>query len=313
MGKIFTYASRVLTVALCVIALGAANVASAQSQPSGQNNPAPKKKKLPTGARGFEQFAGRDASEKLVTGGATRSACKSYEELIECGEGAYGEGDYKQAVDAFTKAAAMKPEVFTPQYRLGATYEALGDYPKSVEAYKRAVALKLDEEKDSPNDILIAYYNLGNVLAAANQQQEAIMTYQQLISRLPPLHTPHYNLGLSYVALAEQKEAAKATKEAEDARAAAIKAFEEAVKIKSDYWEAHYNMGLVYSKTEQYPKAVEAFKKTLSLNPDYAPAHYNLGLVYFFLDDRKALAEEHKALQAMKPELAMELAKLMGQ
>ncbi|MGI9107212.1 MAG: tetratricopeptide repeat protein [Pyrinomonadaceae bacterium] len=311
MGKLFKNASRVLVVALCVSTLGAANFASAQSQPSG--NPPPKKKKLPAGARGFEQFAGRDASEKLVTGGATRSACKSYEELIECGEGSYGEGEFKQAADAFTQAATMKPEMFTPQYRLGATYEALGDYAKSAEAYKRAVALKLDDEKDSPNDMLVAYYNLGNVLAAANQQQEAIMTYQQLISRLPPLHTPHYNLGLSYVALAEQKEAGKATKEASDAHAAAIKAFEEAVKIKPDYWEAHYNMGLVYSRTEQYPKAIEAFKKTLSLNPEYAPAHYNLGLVYFFLDDRKALAEEQKALQAMKPELAMELAKLIGQ
>jgi len=68
MAKMFKYASHALVIALCFVVLGAAGIASARPQPAGQNTP-PKKKKLPSGAKGLEQFADRDASDKLVAAG----------------------------------------------------------------------------------------------------------------------------------------------------------------------------------------------------------------------------------------------------
>ncbi|HKP71982.1 MAG TPA: tetratricopeptide repeat protein, partial [Pyrinomonadaceae bacterium] len=241
MTKSLIHASRALFVALCLLAFGAGVASRAQQQPSGQKTNPPKKKKLPAGARGFEPFADRDASDKLVTGGATRGKCgPSYEEFIDCGSGHYENKEYREAVDAFQKASAAKPDMFKAQYLLGIAYEAAGNYKDAAAAYKRAVALKLDEG-ESENAVLSAYYNLGNVYAAANQQAEAIAAYQQVISRLPvPVHTPHYNIGLAYAALGKQPEA--------------VKEFQEAIKIKPDYWEAHYNLGLAYSKSEQYPE-----------------------------------------------------------
>lgn len=298
MTKLFTSISRVLVVALCVVAFGAADVSNTQAQSAGQSNPAPKKKKLPAGARGFEQFANRDASDKLVTGGATRGECKTYEQLIDCGSGSYELGEYKQAVQSFTQAATMKPEMFLPQYYLGYAYEALGQFKEAAAAYKRATTLKLDDETDSPSNVLIAYYHLGNAYAETGQHKDAIEAYRHVVKLMPTLAKPYYNLALSYAADGQQPEA--------------INAFKEAIKLNPDYWEAYYNMGVAYSKSEQYPEAVEAFKKTLSLNPDYTSAHYNLGVAYYFLDDRKLLAEEQKALETKKPELAKELAKLIG-
>src|SRR5215210_640091 len=75
MIKLFIRSHRLMVSAGCALLLCSAVTlfsanASAQTPPAGQTQP--KKKKLPPGAKGFEQYAGRDASDKLVTGGATR-------------------------------------------------------------------------------------------------------------------------------------------------------------------------------------------------------------------------------------------------
>lgn len=303
MAKMLMYAIRALmSAALCFVVLGASGagaVASAQSKPASQPNP-PKKKKLPPGAKGFEQFADRDASDKLVTGGATRGECTTYEQLIECAGGQYSQGNFKEAIEFFQKAAALRPEMFRPHYNLGQIYEEQGKYKEAAAAYKRAAPLKVNEELGEREDeLLSAQFNLANVYARLNDHAQAINALQEVIRRLPrPYHTPHYNLGLSLSALGNHQDA--------------INAFKEAVALKADYVEAYYNMGVAYTKLEAYPKAVEAFKRALEHRPDYAQAHYNLGVVYYLMDDSRAFAGELQTLQKSRPELARELAKLSG-
>lgn len=301
MAKMFMYASRALLVALCLFALDAAGVASAQQQQQrGQNNPPKAKKKLPPGARGFAQFADRDASDKLITAGATRGECKTYEQLIECAMGQAGMNNLKEATAYYKQAAVVKPEMFRPHYNLGQIYESQHNYKEAAAAYKRAVTLKIDEKMgETQVNVMSAYFNLGNVYAMMNDHAQAVSALREVIRRLPePYHTPHYNLALSLAALGKQQEA--------------VNSFKEAIKIKPDYWEAYYNMGVAYSKLEDYPQAIEAFKKTIELRPDDAQAHYNLGLAYYFMDDARALATQVQALQKTRPELAKELARLNG-
>ncbi len=297
MTKILMYASRAMIVAaLCFVVSGA--TASAQSKPAGQPNP-PKKKKLPPGAKGFEQFADRDASDKLVTGGATRSGCLTYEEMLACGAEQFTQGNIKEAVNLLTRAGSLKPELFRPQYNLGQIYESQGKYREAAAAYKRAATLKIDEGMgETQVDMMSASFNLANVYALMNEHAQAVTTLREVIRRLPEAYTPHYNLGLSLAALGKHQEA--------------IGAFKQATTIKADYSDAYYNMGLAHSKLEEWPQAVAAFKKVLELNPDYAQARYNLGLIYYLMDDAAALAAEVQALQKTKPELAKELAKLRG-
>jgi tetratricopeptide (TPR) repeat protein len=299
MAKMLMHASRALACAvLCFVVLGATGATANAQQPSAQKNP-PKKKKLPPGAKGFEQFANRDASDKLVTGGATRSGCLTYEEMLACGAHEFEQGNIKGAVDLFTRANALKPDQFRPQYSLGQIYESQGKYKEATAAYKRAAALKIDESLgDTQVDLMSASFNLANVYALMNEHAQAVATLREVIRRLPEAYTPHYNLGLSLAALGKHREA--------------VEAFMAATRIKADYADAYYNMGLAHTKLEEWPQAVEAFKKALEHNPDYAQAHYNLGVVYYLMDDPKSLAAEVEALQKTKPELAKELAKLNG-
>ncbi|MGH9940758.1 MAG: tetratricopeptide repeat protein [Pyrinomonadaceae bacterium] len=285
--------------------LGIASGVVVSAQPAAVAQPQqPKaKKKLPSGAKGFAQFAGRDASDKLITGGGTRDADPNkpeadvlYTEASQKGSEHYDKGEFKEAVEAFKQAVAAKPDQFLGHYNLGVTYEAMGMFKDAAESYKRAVTLKAENASDE----MLAWYNLGNTYAAAGQHKEAVEIYQQIIRREPRYWMVHYNMGVSYATLNQPKDA--------------ISAFNESIRLKPsrDLDLLHYNLGLAYSSDEQYEKAAESFKQALMIKPDYAEARYNLGLVYYVLDNQSALIEQHKILQAQKPEMASELAKLIG-
>jgi tetratricopeptide (TPR) repeat protein len=289
--------SRIVLLVVCAFALCVS--AAAQGQKTGQPaQPAPpKKKKLPPGSRGFEQFANRDASDKLIAGGATRGGDEA-STRVSNGTDLFNEGKYAEAAAELKRAAALEPTWFRAQFRLGMAYEAAGNYRDAAAAYAKAVALKPEPVFDGTEEILTyAKYNLANALALSGQHAAAVEAYHRLIDDLPvPLSKPYYNLGLSHVAL--------------DQKAQAVEAFRKAIEINADYAEAHYNLGLLHSRDEQYAEAAAEFARAIKSKPDYAEARYNLGLVYYLTDNRAGLAEQQKALQDMKSKLAADLAKL---
>jgi tetratricopeptide (TPR) repeat protein len=308
MTKPFTLSSHWLLGACCALVLcGAVAVLSSGVAVSAQNTNAqtpPKKKKLPPGAKGFEQYAGRDASDKLVTGGATRGALMSKAaEAMKRGNDAFKAAQDSEEAGQKTAARA--------HYMMGGAYEALGQFKEAADAYRHAIPLQIDPETDMPSDMLIAQYNMGNALASAGQHKEAIEAYKEVISRQPALAMPYYNLGLSYAALDQQADAISGFQNA-------LKAFKEMVAHDPDYKNptfelAYYNLGISYGKLERYTEAAEAFRQALLLEPNHAEAHYNLGVVYYMMDNRQGLLEQQRALQAAKSPLAKELATLMNQ
>ena len=330
MSKSFTPVSRWLIGACCALLLcGAIAVLSSGVAVSAQNTNAqtqPKKKKLPPGAKGFEQYAGRDASDKLVTGGATRGALlskaaeamkrgndafKAAQDSEEAGQKTEAAAHYREAIAGYKDAATIQPDLFRAHYMLGGAYEALGQFKEAAAAYRQAIPLQIDPETDMPSDVLIAQYNMGNSLASAGQHKEAIEAYKEVISRQPALAMPYYNLGLSYAALDQQLDAISGFQNA-------LKAFKEMVAHDPDYKNptfelAYYNLGISFGKLERYAEAAEAFRQALLLEPNHAEAHYNLGVVYYMMDNRQGLVEQQRALQAAKSPLAKELATLVSQ
>jgi tetratricopeptide (TPR) repeat protein len=68
----------------------------------------------------------------------------------------------------------------------------------------------------------------------------------------------------------------------------AIHQYQEAIRLKPDYDEAHYNLGLAFFRTGQMDEAIRQYQEALRLNPDYAEAHYDLGVAL----DRKGQIDE---------------------
>ncbi len=343
MAKLFTLSSRLIVGACCALLLSGAvpaflwDAPAAHAQNTSPAQAQPKKKKLPPGARGFEQYAGRDASDKLITGGATRGVMSDTTgtkpdpaaAAIDRGTSAYiiaddkeqngqkqeAEAQYKLAIEAFKQATVANPNSFKAWSGLGWVYESRKMYKEAADAYRQAVKLTPappgEGEEAAETRLLMANFNLGNSLANSGQHQESIATFQQIASLRPKAPTPYYNIGLSYAALGDQAQAIKYFQQA-------LGLFKERVAANPDYQNptfalTYYNLGVAYSKSEHYAQAAEAFKQALVLAPEHAEAHYNLGLVYYMMDNRAGLAGEQKALQTTKPELANELAKLPKQ
>ena len=59
----------------------------------------------------------------------------------------------------------------------------------------------------------------------------------------------------------------------------AIAHYQEALKIKPEYAEAQYNLGIALAACGRIDEAVEHYQKALEIRPDYAEAHINLGTV----------------------------------
>ena len=279
--------------AALVFALAPKAVAQQQNQQQQQQGQGPRsqKKKLQASSN-FTQYAGRDASNRLIAGGATRGmVADEAAQLSQKGQDAYEAGKYDEAVAAFQRVTELKPTDARAFYHLGVAYETGGHYKEAVAAYRQAAALA-----DKMQIKAISLYNMGNSYAADNQPKEAAEAYKQVIALVPDQPVAHYNLALAYAAAGQYEEA--------------VTEFKQAVKLKADYAEAEFNLGITYGNLGRFDAAADAFKRAAQLKPDYAEAHYNLGLADLALDDKAGVQSEFKTLETLNKTLAARLKSL---
>jgi len=70
---------------------------------------------------------------------------------------------------------------------------------------------------------------------------------------------------------------------------------EKAIAASPDFYEAHFQLGVLYQDQQKYPEAIREFEQTLTLRPDYNRAHYRLFLLYS-RTHQKQLADQHLAI-----------------
>ena len=85
---------------------------------------------------------------------------------------------------------------------------------------------------------------------------------------------------------------------------AGIGSFKHALKIKPDYAEAYYNMGLALKEQGKVEEAIDAYKKAISIKPDYAEAYNNMGNVLQSKNDLEGAIKSYKQAVQIKPDFA---------
>ena len=60
----------------------------------------------------------------------------------------------------------------------------------------------------------------------------------------------------------------------------AITSFERAITLKTDYAEAHFNLGVAFQKIQQIANSVKSYENAIELIHSYPAAHNNLGVIY---------------------------------
>jgi len=85
---------------------------------------------------------------------------------------------------------------------------------------------------------------------------------------------------------------------------AAIDNYKQAINIKPDYADAHYNMGIAFKDKGDLEAAIDSYKNALNIKPDYAEAHNNMGNALKDKGDLEAAIDSYKKALNIKPDYA---------
>ena len=202
-------------------------------------------------------------------------------------------GDMAGGLRATREAARLEPDNYWPHHVLGFILVREDKPADALAAARTAVRLK---PNDPGTQNLLAY-----VLNQLGQHAEALQAAQ---AALQNRHEPadegwaHYN-----VATAQEK-----LGRAEEARAsysAALRAYNQPGRTLDP--DDLYLMGNAYLRLEQDAPAIKAFQQAIKVRPNFAQARYNLGVAYFATGNRKGAQEEHNALRRLDPARAAKL------
>ena len=163
------------------------------------------------------------------------------------------------AVEAYTKALAIKPDYAEVYNNMGITLKDQGKLEAAVEAYTKALAIKPDYAEVNSN--------MGNVLREQGKPEQAIEAYTKALAIKPDYAEVYNNIGIT---LKDQGKLEQA-----------IEAYTKALAIKPDYAEVNNNMGNVLREQGKPEQAIEAYTKALAIKPDYAEVNSNMAQSYY--------------------------------
>jgi tetratricopeptide (TPR) repeat protein len=170
----------------------------------------------------------------------------------------------------------------------------------------------------------LAHNNLGALLCAKGDTEEAIAQYRQALEIRPEDTETQNNLGVAFfvkgkteAAIAQYRKILERTPENANAlnnlgnalaqkgdMEEAIAQYHSAQQIQPDYAEAHYNLGNAMVKKGEINEALEQYRKAVESKPDYAEALNNLGDALVLKGDfEEAIAQLQRAL-TIKPDYA---------
>ena len=84
----------------------------------------------------------------------------------------------------------------------------------------------------------------------------------------------------------------------------ALLCYEEAIKIKPDFAEAHNNLGFYLKEKGGVDKAIPHYKRAIKIKPDFADAHNNLGICFYELGKLDEALSSFKTAIKIKPDFA---------
>jgi tetratricopeptide (TPR) repeat protein len=84
----------------------------------------------------------------------------------------------------------------------------------------------------------------------------------------------------------------------------AIQKFEHSINLKSNYAEAHYNLGVTLGEIGKINESITCYKNALNIKKEYPDVHNNLGNIYLDLSQYKLSIEHFEWAVAYKPDFA---------
>ena len=206
-------------------------------------------------------------------------------------------GDMAGGLRAVREGVRLEPENYWPHHALGFILVREDKAQEAMSEARTAVRIK-PNYPETQN--LLAY-----VLNQLGQHQEALQAAQAALQyKREPADEGWANYN---VASAQEK-----LGRAEEARAsytASIRAYNQPGRTLDP--DDLYIMGNAYLRLDQDPQAIKAFQQAIKVRPDFPQARYNLGLAYIATNNRRGAQDEYNALKRLDPARAAKLLSLM--
>lgn len=168
------------------------------------------------------------------------------------------------------------PEVLT---NAAQGFMFLGDFERAVKEFRTVSAL-------APGAPKINYF-IGQSLIRLNRFDEAESYFQKELEINPVDETSKYHLALTLI---ERK-----TRTDE-----AVKLLSEAIALRSDYADAHYQLGKIYIEKGETEKAIIQLEAAVSADAKRDYIHYQLSIAYRKASRREDADRELKIYQELK-------------
>ncbi|WP_025028604.1 tetratricopeptide repeat protein [Caldalkalibacillus mannanilyticus] len=187
-----------------------------------------------------------------------------------------------------------------------------GKIEESVDVFLKAI--QADENYPFP------YCHIGNILAGADKQEEAITWFEKAIQLHPEMATAYYGLANAFYSLHQWDDALYSFQLAHDKglqdgdlfymmgmtylhkgeghEAIALAYFQSAVEKNEKDVESLFQRGLCSAYLGHLAQAKEDFYRVVELDQKHSDAYFNLGVAYSYEgNSEKALAHFDKAIE----------------
>ena len=188
-----------------------------------------------------------------------------------------------EAIEAYRKSVAAKPDLFESNLNLGILLGEAGN--PEAETYLRA-ATKLKPSDSQELGWERAWLSLGHVLEGKNAEQ-AIAAYQEAAKLAPGDTEPHLAAGQFF--------------EKQNRFADAEREYQQAIDLNPKSTEGMAALVNLYSKNQHLPEAEKMLRRYLELNPQNPTAHLQLARVLATRKDTAGARAEYEAALKLAP------------
>jgi tetratricopeptide (TPR) repeat protein len=160
-----------------------------------------------------------------------------------------------------------------------------------------AALAELTRALEADPSLSVAHEAIGDIHRKRGSHRLAARSYEQATELNPYAFRPHYNLGVTYQALADQARAKSKLTACMEYLDQAVRTYLRAVTLDESDFDTHLNLSACYFQQGKYDLAEQYCRAAIKLQPGSAEAYSNLGVIY---DSR---GELYKAIRAYKDSL----------
>lgn len=187
------------------------------------------------------------------------------------------EGKVDDAIEAFSKAVSLAPELVDARFNLATALHKAERLEEAAAEFRRTVEL-------TPNDAN-AHNGLGCVLLDLKSIDQACVHLEKAVSLRPAYTEALNNLGLVLLDKGEQD--------------AALKTFSAALESDPNDAESHYHLGAALAGRERLEEAEKHLSRAVEINSEMTKA------LYFLADVLRNMGNPEAAMSTLKKALAL--------